>query len=185
MSITFRFLIVFIFLTGGALAKDTNAGKGAPIQTKMTMGLFGILGANMEYSYNGKKLENYRDFQNVIYPLGDAESARMIHEAEEAEFVWWMLLVTGVAAGVDVALAYKPVPFLNVDWIDRISTGTVAIQIFLAPGIIIGAIGASDKFNAVQRYNSLVRGEEKKALSFSPRLVMGHNRLGLGLEMGF
>lgn len=189
-----RLLNLFLFLTLlGFLGISAQVqAQGAPslekritIETKMTLGLFGILGAGTDYSIGGKKLDSYEDFKKVIYPLRDPEASRLIHEAEEAEFVWWILVVGGVAAGVDVGLTYKPVPFLNVDWIDRISTGAVALQILLAPGIILGSIASADKFNAVQRYNRLVRGEKEAGWKVSPYLIAAQGRLGLELALGF
>ncbi|HUO58869.1 MAG TPA: hypothetical protein VMV05_11900 [bacterium] len=184
MTLTFRIFIAFCFIATAA-AQEPDAAKRTPIQTKMTMGLFGILGADMEYSINGKKLENFRDFKAVIYPLGDPEAARMIHESEEAELAFWLFLVGGVAAGVDVALTFKPVPFVNVDWIDRIATGSVAVQISMVPNVIIGAIGSSDKYNAVQRYNSLVRGDSKTSLAPTPQILLCQSHPGLGLGWEF
>ena len=156
-----------------------------PIEMKMTMGLLGLLGAGTEYSFDGKKIGSYEEFADVIFPLNDPESTRLIHEAGEADLVWLFLLGTGVVIGADVALTYKPVPFINIDFIDRIVSGSVAVQICLIPGSILGAISASNKFNAVQRYNHLVKRGKEAGLGLQPQLFANRDHLGLGLNCRF
>jgi len=165
--------------------EPSPVAPGKPIETKIDLGLFGLLGGSMQYSLNGKKLERYEDFKALIYPLRDKETSDMIRAAEQKNFVAWMFYVTGVASGVDFALAFKPVPFVNVDWIDRIASGAVAAEIVIGIGLIFDQSADGEKYNAVQRYNHLVRGEAGCAWTFSPRLYAENKGLGLGVKTEF
>jgi hypothetical protein len=182
----FSLAILFLpFLLPKALAKTKPSKAPSSTQkhvfeTKIDLGLFGLLGGGMNYSLNGKKIIHYRDFNEIINSLHDEESTKLIRESESADLASWILLMTGIPVGIDVALAFKPVPLLGIDWTDRISTGFVAAQAFIALGAIFETNAASLKYNAVQRYNHLVRGEEIGNLSVTPRLFVDGGHLGLG-----
>jgi hypothetical protein len=155
------------------------------IETKMDLGLFGLLGGSMEYSLNGKKITHYQDFKNLIYSLHDEEASRFIHDAEEEDFLAWMIDLAGVAAGTDMALFFKPTPFLHDDFIDRIGTGLLVSQFFVATGAIFEINAEGRKYNAVQRYNQLVRAPRQSFLGLHPQLYVENNGVHLGFALPF
>ena len=166
-------------------SKKPESHQKHVFETRIDYGLFGILGGGMNYSLDGKKIRHYRDFNEIINSLHDEESSKLIREAQSADLVSWILLMTGIPVGIDVGLVYKPVPFLGLDWTDRISSGFVAAQVFLALGAIFETNAESLKYNAVQRYNHLVRGEEVESLKITPQLFADRGHLGLGLNCRF
>jgi len=131
----------------------------------------------------GKKLENYRDFKKVIYPLRDQEASDLIREAEADHFVAQMVYVAGAATAIDVGLAFDPTPLFHVDWLDRIATGLVVAQIFVGVGTLFDLNAEGRKYNAVQRYNHLVRQEEGAFFKLDPKLALGPH--GIALVQGF
>ena len=154
-------------------------------ETRIDYGLFGILGGGMKYSLDGEKITHYQDFKEIIYSLHDEESSKLIRDAQSADLASWILWLTGIPVGIDVALAFKPVPLLGVDWTDRISSGFVAAQAFLALGAILESNAEALKYNAVQRYNHLVNGENRTSLRVIPLLFADRGYLGLGLNCRF
>jgi len=166
---------------------DPTTGHKTPslIETHMDLGFFGLLGGSMEYSLDGKRLESYREFKDLIYPLRDQQASDMIREAEDKNFVAWMFYVGGVATGADLALAYPPVPFLRVDWIDRIASGVVAAEVVVGIGLIFDNSAEGEKYNAVQRYNHLIHGKDKETWQFTPQLYASGGHLDLGVRTGF
>jgi hypothetical protein len=146
---------------------------------------FSLLGTDVEYSLNGEKIEHYRDFKSLIYPLNDPEASKLIRDSEDNDLAWWIFFSAGTVAGLDAALFYKPLPLLNVDFIDRISTGLTIAQFLWGPGMLFGSLAQSQKFNAVQRYNKLVEGEKETSWNVSPRLYVGAARVGLEVGCSF
>ncbi len=181
-------MVLAQMLPGKAIAASDGSADTAdhpPIQTKMNLGLFGLLGSNMEYRMGDRKLESFEDFKKAIYPLNDEEASKLIREAEEDHFVASMFYVAGVATGVDVALVFNPTPFVHVDWIDRIATGAVVLQFFAVAGALFDLNAGGRKYNAVQRYNGLVRKEEDAFLGIAPRLALRSDGLGLAVTSSF
>jgi hypothetical protein len=151
----------------------------------MNTGLFGLLGSSVDYSLKGRKLERYEDFKELIYPLRDEEASRLIRDSQDKDFIAQLFYGGGVAAGVDVALVFKPVPLLNNDFFDRVATGYFTAQILWGVGLIFQTNAESDKFNAVQRYNQRVRGEKPEAWRITPGVSMGEDRMGLNFSCVF
>ena len=140
----------------------------------MDLGLFGLLGGGLEYSIQGRPISRYEDFKTVLYPLQDREASDLLRESESSHTAAWLLYGTGSAVGLDVALSFQPVHFLGVDWFDRTATGFAAAQFFWAVGILFDSNAEARKFNAVQRYNRLLR--QGGDLSFdwmAPHLAFG------------
>jgi hypothetical protein len=158
---------------------------GQPIETKMNLGLFGLIGGGMRYSIDGKPISRYEDFQGLIYPTHDEEATDLLREAQDDHLVAWIFYVSGVAAGVDFALAFKPDPLLGVNWFDRIATGFVAAEFFWSGGSIFEGDAEARKFNAVQRYNHLMREKDDAFLGFMPRVCLIGQGLGLDLDRPF
>lgn len=156
-----------------------------PFDTKMDLGLLGFLGGSMRYSMDGVKITRDEDFKKIIFAIHDEEASRAIHEAEDDHFVAGMFYVGGLASGADMALFFKPTPFVNVDWIDRIATGLVVLQFFMAVGALFDTNAEGHKYNAVQRYNQVVRKEEAVSLGSSPRFSFGADGMDFALTQVF
>ncbi|GEM_PF-1813348 len=159
--------------------------SGQSIDTRMDLGLFGLLGGGMNYSMGGRPLTRYADFKGLIYPLRDEEASDLIRDAEQCHFAASVLYVTGGVVGVDVALNFKPVPFLGVDWFDRISTAVVAGEFFWGAGALLDNGAEGRKYNAVQRYNQLLRNSPQAVLELKPRLALAPQGPELGLDLAF
>ncbi len=157
-----------------------------PIESRMDLGLFGLLGSGMTYTVGGQPLRRYKDFKGLIYALRDEEASDWIREAEEAHFTAWMFYVTGAAVGADVALFFKPTTFLNIGWLDRIATGGLVANALWGVGMLFDANAEGRKYNAVQRYNRLIEGKKESALEFNPQVaILQNGPLLLGLNCGF
>lgn len=187
-----RFLCLFFFFTGffnpvlaGSASTSSSFPAGAPIDTKMDLGLFGFLGGGMTYSVGGKPISRNEDFKKLIYPLHDLEASDLIREAEELHLAAWICYVSGGISGLDVALAFKPVPLVGVDWIDRISTGVVASEVLVGLGALLDNSSEGRKYNAVQRYNKVLRKEDQAFLDLKPQLYFAQQGPGLGLSCDF
>ncbi len=159
--------------------------EGVPIESKVDLGLFGLIGGGMKYTIDGRSIDRYEDFQSLIYPLHDTEASDLLREAQAAHFVALMFFVSGVGAGVDFALVFKPDPFLGVNWFDRIATGFVAAQFFWGVGALFDGDAAGRKFNAVQRYNHLLKEKEDAFLGFTPQVCLVGQGLGLDINRPF
>lgn len=181
--------ILFLFFPSIVLGEPLSAPpafpKDQPIQTRMNLGLFGLLGGGMDYQLGGRPITRYEDFKALIYAQGDREASDLIREAHETHLTAWLFYGAGTATGVDVALAFKPAPLLKVDWIDRIATGFVAAQFFWAAGALFDTNAESRKYNAVQRYNHLLKNEEDAFLGVSTSTPLNGQGLCLGLERAF
>lgn len=180
----FHFLFSF---TPNALAGSGSPAvlSPAPIETRMDLGLWGLLGASLRYSIDGQPIQDDGELKERIYSLHDEEASRLIRESGESRFITRLFLVTGALLGADVALLYKPVPFVRVDWIDRISTGLVTAQFLAGVGFIFNANAEGLKFNAVQRYNRLLRRPEASGMRLSPEVFADGSHWGLGLGCAF
>ena len=154
----------------------------APFETKMELGLFGVLGASMTYTLHGKRVRQYREFKELIYPLRDEEASHLIRQAQEADTLSWVFVAMGIPIGLDIALSFKPVPIFGVDWMDRTLSGLAASQVFIGLGLLFESNAEGLKFNAVQRYNRLIGGREEAAADWGAGVFAsrGHWDLGLG-----
>lgn len=183
------FLLLVLGLPLSVMAQADPAATPTPqlvpIRMHMDLGLFGILGSSMNYNLRGEKLNSYDDFKKVIYPLKDEEASEQIRQAEEAHFGAMLLYGTGVLTGIDIALVFQPAPFLHIDWLDRIVTGAVVAQFFIGAGALFDNNAEGHKFNAVQRYNRLIRRETDDRLDFTPRVTWNENGPNLALVHSF
>ena len=185
--------ILFLILLFPILACAANAGPPmdglpahpSPIETKMSLGLFGLLGSSMEYSIDGKPINEYRDFKKLIYPLQDEEASQLIRNAEDCHFIADIIYVGGTAVALDVVFFFQPVVIFHDDFFDRVATGAVTSQFIWAAGLLFDLNAAGQEFNAVQRYNKLIRQEEQKSESFYPGFFAGKSSFGLCLSRSF
>jgi len=168
-----------------AIPKDGTECSPELIQTRMSLILLGIGGSNVDYSIGGKNVDDFPHLKDLIYPLHDKESSQLIRDAEDADFAGSMFLYGGTAAGLYFALANKPIGFVGVDFIDRIYTGIFAAQFFWAPGLVFRTISAAKKFNAVEKYNDLVKDRNKAGMELRPCVFASKGATGLGLECDY
>ncbi len=183
----FLFLLILTGLSreGFCGPDSVSFPSGQTIDTRMDLGLFGVLGGGMNYSVGGTRLSRYEDFKGLIYPLRDEEASNLIRDAEEWHFAASILYVTGGVVGADVALNFKPVPFLGVDWFDRVSTAVVVGEFFWGAGALLDNGAEGRKYNAVQRYNQLLRKQDQAFLDLKPQLALAPNGLRLGFDHDF
>jgi len=173
----------FLVLTA-AFPHFLQAASPAPAPIEMRMGL-GPLGSSLGYSLRGKDVNHYRTLLEIMGPLGDEATLRLLREAEDADRWSWGLLISGAVLGVVTALAIEPTPVLGWEPLDRAATGAAFAQFLVLPGTLFRFDAEGRKFNAVQRYNSLVRKEKLSSLDLGPRLMAGRGRWSLGLEGRF
>jgi hypothetical protein len=159
--------------------------KGLPIETHMDLGFLGVFGGPVEYSLGGRKLTSYREFKDLIYPLRDAEASDGIRVAEQMDFVSWVIYGGSIATGVDVALVFKPVPVFNDDALDRALTGLFVAQVGIGFWSLFNTSAEARKFNAVQRYNKLLRGKKVSEFQVDPLLYADGNGLNVGMKTAF
>jgi hypothetical protein len=188
----FHPLVLSIFLptlgfTGpvSASSEATSFPSDQVIESRMDLGFLGIIGGGMNYRVGGKPISRLEDFQALIYPLHDEEASHLLYEAQECHFAASMMYVSGAAAGVDIALSFKPVPLLGVDWFDRITTGIVGSEIFWGLGALLDGSADGRKYNAVQRYNQLITQKDQAFLALKPQMTLAQGGAQLGLSCSF
>jgi hypothetical protein len=184
-AMLFLALTVPCLLSAGPSSDPAAFPAFHPIDTRMNLGLFGLLGRGMGYSIGGKPISRYGDFKALIYGQDDPEARDLIHSAQEAHYAAWMLYWSGLAVGADVAIIYKPTPLLNIKWFDRLASGFVATQLFWAVGAIFDSNAETWKFNAVQRYNHLLDKQDGAFLGFTPQVCQVGQGVGLDLDRPF
>ena len=186
-KLCFLFLISFTFV--GYLQAQTQSiqkDSHSIIETKADLGFMAILGGDMEYSLNGQKVVRYQDFKRLVYPLRDPESSNLIRQAEATDLISWIVLVTGISASADIAIFYKPSVVFNSDIADRVTEAIVTAQIGFGAFAIIHNIAEGRKFNAIQRYNHLIRKQyEESMVELKPKLYTCSNGLILGGQLSF
>jgi hypothetical protein len=116
-----------------------------------------VLGG-MQYSLDGSSLDSYREFEDIIAPLGDYEATRLLKSSESSKdlsriFGWpgFAALAVGVT-GLLTAPSNEQTGF----WITAIAGG-ISMDI----GAFLGVDAESAKFNCVQRYNRFAYGKEQ------------------------
>ncbi len=188
----YRFLLSAVLLFSCLSADRASAQtsplsnpKGLPIETHLNLGFLSLFGGTMEYSLDERKITSYQDFKNLIYPLRDAEASNEIRVAEQMDFVSWVIYGGSLAVGADVALFFKPVPFLNDDGLDRVATGLFVAQLGIGVWSLCNASAEARKFNAVQRYNKVLKNKTSASLELTPEVYAGQNGMGLGLKTVF
>ena len=182
------FLLLGTLSAPCAWAKEKNPGKKSasikrtPIEMKMGIN---PLGASVGYFLEGKNINHYRNFREVMEPQGDPETLKLIRGAEDADKWSWGFMVSGLALGIVTAITVPPSPLLGIDILDRAATGGFYAQFLVLPGAVFQIVAEGDKFNAVQRYNRLARGEKEVGLGLQPQLFANRDHLGLGLNCRF
>lgn len=186
-KLCFLFLISLTFV--GYLQAQTQSIQNdshSIIETRADLGFMAILGGDMGYSLNDQKVVRYQDFKNLIYPLRDPEASNLIRQAEATDLISWLVLATGISASVDIAIFYKPPVVFNSDIADRVTEAIVTSQIGFGAFAIIHNIAEGRKFNAVQRYNHLIRRQhEESSLELKPKLYSCSNGLVWGGQLSF
>jgi hypothetical protein len=131
---------------------SSNETKLKPIEIQYyTLG-------GLQYSIDGRFLINYQDFRELISPLRDYETERLLRRSESSDFkskVFGIAGFAGVVTGVVGLLtssSNRQVPF----WITAVS-GAILFDI----GSLFQSEAQTSKFNCVQRYNRFARNEEQ------------------------
>ncbi len=183
----FLCLISYTYLGGlQAQAQSIQNNSHSSIDTKADLGFMAILGGDMEYNLNGQKITRYQDFKTLIYTWRDSEASDLIRQAEATDLVSWIVLATGVSASIDIAIFYKPPVVFNSDVADRVTEAIVTAQIGFGAFAIIHNIAEGRKFNAIQRYNHLMRKQrEESSLELNPKIYTCSNGLILGGQLIF
>jgi hypothetical protein len=186
-KLCFLFLISFTFVGHlRAQAQSIQNDSHSTIDTKADLGFMAILGGDMEYSLNGQKIVRYQDFKSLIYSQHDPEASNLIRQAEATDLISWIVLATGISASIDIAIFYKPPVVFNSDIADRVTEAIVTAQIGFGAFAIIHNIAEGRKFNAIQRYNHLIRKQrEESSIELSPKLYTCSNGLVLGGQLSF
>ncbi len=183
--------LIGTLLTHAASAQETIEKSAIqnnlqlPIEAKSNLGFLGLIGGGMEYRLNGQIVSHYEDFKSLIYPLHDPEASQLIQTAQTTDFVGWMVGTSGLAVGLDVALVYKPNVIFNVNWLDRIITGLLTAQIGTGLGAVFHNAAEGEKFNAVQRYNQLMKIQSSQNIELSPQIYAEQGQMGLGMKCLF
>ncbi len=141
--------------------------KFVPIE--MQLQIFG----KMKYSVSGVELHGYKPFEDIINPLNDSMASYSLKNARSEDAASWAFLLAGFTAEVvgvvdaisryDVSQNTGAKQDYTVDWV--IGGGGILLN---GLGALLQGQAQVDKFNAVQRYNHVVRGEDKVSLLFSP-----------------
>lgn len=112
----------------------------------------------LQYSIDGRLLTRYGDFEQLVSPLRDYESERLLKRSESSDLnskifgvAGFLGLVTGVV-GLLTTPSNQQTPF----WVTAIG-GSVLVDI----GGLFQSEAQTTKFNCVQRYNRFARGEEQ------------------------
>ncbi len=112
----------------------------------------------LQYSLDGRLLTRYQDLRNIVLPLGDYESERLLKRSESSDVnsqifgtVGFVSFVTGVA-GLLTSGSRQQTPF----WVTAIGGG-----VLIDVGSLFQSEAQTTKFTCVQRYNRFARGEEQ------------------------
>lgn len=131
---------------------SSSESVGKPIEIHYT-----TLGG-LSYSCDDVPLINYKDFEELIYPLNDYESMRLLKRSESSAdngkifgAIGLAGLVTGIV-GLLTTSSDQRTPF----WITGIG-GAVVFDI----GSLFQSESQTAKFNSAQRYNRFARGQEQ------------------------
>lgn len=178
---TFILMAVFISCwTARALA------QGAPVpgpEKKEVLPLIDeqlTLERNMKYSFDGREIRDFHSLENIILPLSDARCAELLRASKDRATAGLVFIIAGGMAEAGGVII----------WSQNYSASGYAFGqdygswgLFLAGGIldVVGVILQSqsevDKFNAVKRYNSIIRNEQEFSFFYdqhyqAPELVL-------------
>ncbi len=112
----------------------------------------------LSYSLDSEFLFNDKEFENLIFPLNDYETTRLLKRSESSSSAGEIIKIIGFAGlltgltGLATSPSNQQAPF----WITAI-TGGITIEI----SGFFQLEAQTAKFNCVQRYNRFARGEEQ------------------------
>ena len=126
---------------------------------------------NMKYSFDGREIRDFTSLENIIFPLKDPRCTELLKASKDRATAGLVFLVAGGVAEAGGVLI----------WSQNYSASGYSFGqdygswgLFLAGGIldVVGVILQSqaevDKFNAVKRYNSIIRNEEEFSFLYDP-----------------
>ena len=132
-------------------AQEEGPGRPKPTVEVRSYPLGGL-----QYSFEDIRLLNDRQFEDLIYPLGDPEAGRLLKKSESSKDAGGILSLLGgagvVAGGVGILSASSADQARP--WI---VCGVGSFFLWGAGGVLRSE-GETSKFSAVQRFNSLARG---------------------------
>jgi hypothetical protein len=141
--------VCFGFLAGAQAAPDE---RKKPIEIHFTT----VEG--LRYTLGDDLLARDKDFEELVFPLGDFEATRLLKKSESSQLTGQILkgiglagLVTGLA-GLLSTSSGQQTPF----WLTAAGGG-----ILFDIGGFFQSEAQTSKFNCVQRYNRFARGEEQ------------------------
>jgi hypothetical protein len=170
-------LAVMLVFPSGSWARGEMAGSNS--YRRVIDAQLQITG-RVKYSMDGVELHGYKSFEDLIDPVNDSMATYSLKTAKSEDAVSWVLMLTGLTAevvgvvdAVNRADAYGKTGITQdytADWI--IGGGGLLLN---GLGQIFQGQAQVDKFNAVKRYNQVIRSEDKISFLYSPE------RKGLGL----
>lgn len=157
-TITLLSLFLVFFFPGLIAAQgNTDSPHSDELKLKSIEIEYHTLGG-LQYSMDGRFLTRYQDFQDIVLPLRDYETERLLKRSETSEVqsqifgvAGFVGLVTGVA-GLLTSSSNQQAPF----WVTAIGGG-----ILIDIGGLFQTEAQTTKFNCIQRYNRFARGEEQ------------------------
>jgi len=157
-----------------AAPDNTEASpKLQPIDVGLDIYTDGTVGAS--YSYQGRPLESFQDFADVIHPLNDAKCNNLLNASSTEDTLGWV----GMAAGTGL-LTYYLIDVLNKAFASENSTSDYGPDIssdtpFLIGGNVVFAAGTilflashGDFSHAINRYNRQVQKKNQVSFYFDP-----------------
>lgn len=147
--------------------------KLQPIDVGLDVYTDGTVGAS--YYYEGKPLESFRDFAEVIYSLYDVKCNNLLNTSATEDTLGWVSM--GAGAGL---ITYYVIDVLNKAFASANSTSSFGPDIsgdtpyLIAGNLIIGAgtvlfVASHGDFNhAINRYNHQVQKQNQVSFYFEP-----------------
>lgn len=147
--------------------------KLQPIEVGLDVYTDGTVGAS--YSYEGKPLESFRDFADVIYSLYDVKCNNLLNASSTEDTLGWVSM--GAGAGL---ITYYVVDVLNKAFASANNSSSYGPDIsgdtpyLIAGNLIIGAgtvlfVASHGDFNhAINRYNHQVQKQNQISFYFEP-----------------
>jgi hypothetical protein len=110
------------------------------------------------YFHDGESLTQYKEFEDLIYPLKDFEASRLLKRSETSDFdakIFTSAGFAGLVTGI-VGLLTTSSKHQTGFWMTAVG-GAILIDI----GGLFQSEAQTSKFNCAQRYNRFARGEEQ------------------------
>ncbi len=121
----------------------------------------------IHYYYLGVDVKGYDGLKNIISPLNDPEASRLLTNSRDENQTGAIFTVGGLAmmVGGVVIAGVDPNAQKNPDVIDGQETAGLVVSAVGLVGAVVGAFkitdSKADEFNAVQRYNEVVHGDDQ------------------------